>query len=258
MKKISTWLLVVGLLVITANEFYHYRHLRQHYQQSVNASPNLIFASSSRGTRKKVTLPDGSIVWLNAASSLLYPADMATGDRTVELFGEAFFDVVRESSHPFKVKAREMSIEVWGTQFDTRNYAEEMYSRVVVVSGTIRVSYHNQSAILRSGESAEVNPTELNDRAFSIEKGLDTATAAAWTRGVLTFDDFDLRSLLRELSRSYNVDIQLEGPVSDHHFQGTLSLQEPLENVLQRLVVPYVHVTISRPSERLLIIRAKR
>lgn len=151
-----------------------------------------------------------------------------------------------------------MSIEVLGTQFNVRNYAEELYSRAFVVSGAIRVSYHSQMTVLHSGEEVKVDPSDLNDHAFAISRELDTAAAVAWTRGVLTFDDLDLRSLLRELSRSYNVEIQLEAPVSDHRFQGTFSLQESLESVLQRLVIPYMHVTISRPSKQQLIIRAKR
>ena len=78
--------------------------------------------------------------------------------------------------------------------------------------------------------------------------------AAGWTRGVLTFTDADLRSLLRELSREYNVDIELNGSVSDHRFQGTLSLKEPLEEVIDRLIVPYAHVSVSRSDKKRLII----
>jgi ferric-dicitrate binding protein FerR (iron transport regulator) len=257
MKKISTWLLFVGLLVIGTSEIYHYTYVRQHYQQSATASANFKFASSLRGQQKKVSLPDGSTVWLNASSTLRYSANMTSGDRVVELFGEAYFDVASKPFQPFKVQAREMMIDVLGTQFNVRNYTDENCTRAAVVTGAIRISYHDQTATLRSGEEVDIDPTELDRQAFTVRKGMDTAAAAAWMRGLLTIDDLDLRGLLLELSRSYNVDIQFNGPVSNHRFQGTFSLQEPLEAVLQRVVVPHVHVTILRPSPQLLIISAK-
>ncbi|MDO6433314.1 FecR domain-containing protein [Flavitalea sp. BT771] len=258
MKKASFYFLIAGLLAVTADEVLYFRRLRQHYRDRVKASPTMVFVSALRGQQKTVTLPDGSTVWLNAASTLAYPVDMTDGDRTVELFGEAFFDVVAQPSHPFQVRAKEMFIEVLGTRFNVRNYPEEISSHAMVVSGNIRVSYHDQAATLHSGEAANVDPADLSGRALSLRRGVDTASAADWTKGLLTFTNVDLPGLLHDLSRAYNVDIQLIGPVSDHRFQGKLSLQEPLEEVIARLVVPYMHVTISRPGKQQLIITVNR
>lgn len=254
MKKAPILFLLLVLLAVAADEYWYFRRLRQR----AKTSPSMVFVSALRGQQKTVTLPDGSTVWLNAASTLAYPVDMADGSRTVELSGEAFFDIVAKPSSPFQVQANEMSIQVLGTRFNVRNYPEEISSRVMVISGAIQVSYHDQVTRLNSGDEVEVDPADLTHQTFNVKRGLDTASAAAWTKGLLTFTDVDLPGLLHVLSRAYNVDIQLDGPVSDHRFQGTLSLQEPLDEVIDRLVVPYTHATISRPAKQRLIITVRR
>jgi ferric-dicitrate binding protein FerR (iron transport regulator) len=183
---------------------------------------------------------------------------MDTGDRTVKVFGEAFFDVAAKSSHPFKVRAREMLVEVLGTRFNVRDYPGETYSQTFVNAGAIRVSYHDSSAILRAGEEADIDPTRLNDRAFILKQGIDTTAMTEWTKGILSFNDVDLRSLVGELSRAYDVDIELQGPIITHRFKGWISVKkEPLDQVIERLIIPYVNILISRSGKRHLTITVR-
>src|SRR4051794_10742619 len=93
MKRISIWLLATSLLVLAVYEIDSYGLLRRQYRARITASPPMLFVSALRGVRRRVLLPDGSTVWLNAASTLAYPADIASSERSVELSGEAFFDV---------------------------------------------------------------------------------------------------------------------------------------------------------------------
>ena len=143
MKKTSFYFLIAGLLVVAVDEICYVGRLRQHHRENAKTSPTMVFVSALRGQQKTLILPDGSTVWLNAASTLAYPVDMTDGARTVELSGEAFFDVAARPSHPFLVRAREMSIAVLGTRFNVRNYPEEIRSQAMVVSGAIRVSYQD-------------------------------------------------------------------------------------------------------------------
>jgi len=254
MKRFFVWFLIGSLVVVTASDVHYYAGLQHNYQVKEASSPTMVFLSALRGTQKKATLPDGTTVWLNAASSLAYPADISEGNRTVELFGEAFFDVPHQASHPFKVRARDMLIEVLGTRFDVRNYPDEIQSRVSVSAGAIRVCYHDQLATLHPGDAVAVEPAALTGKVFTFRSDEDTTAVTGWTKGLLSYKDRDLPSLVRELSRVYNVDIQLNGPVSDHRFDGTLSVQEPLEEVIERLIVPYSHARITRPASNRIVI----
>jgi ferric-dicitrate binding protein FerR (iron transport regulator) len=148
-------------------------------------------------------------------------------------------------------------IEVLGTRFNVRDYPDETYSQAFVKAGAIRVSYHDSSAILHVGEEADIDPTRLNDRAFNLKRGIDTTSMAEWTRGILSFNGVDLPNLLRELSRAYDVDIELRGPISTHRFKGSLSVKEPLDQVIERLIIPYLNVLISRSGKRQLIITVR-
>jgi len=257
MKRALIIFLVGSLLLVAVEEMRDLTQRKKRYWDMAINAPPMLFVSTARGSKKTVILPDGSTVTLNAASTLSYPATMADGSRTVELLGEGYFDVAAKSCFPFKVRAKEMMIEVLGTRFNVRSYPDEP-TTAFVTAGAVKVSCHNHTMVLHPGSEAAIGFSNLNGCALQVRNTLDTATTVAWTKGLLTFTDADLRSLLRELSRIYNVDIQLEGKVSDHRFQGSLSLQESVDQVLERLVIPYTNVTITRPDKQRLIISVNK
>lgn len=257
MKKISFWVFLSTLIYVTISDISDRKDQYRQLQRSTVPLSSTMYISTPRGASKDIVLPDGSAVSLNAGSTLSYPSNMDTGDRLVKVFGEAFFSVVTKSSHPFKVQAKEMFVEVLGTRFNVRDYPEETYSQTFVVAGAVRVSYRDSSNILHAGDEANIDPTRLDQRTFILKSGVDTAAMAEWTKGILSFSDVDLPSLLRDLSRAYDVDIVLQGPAITHRFKGLVSVKEPLDQVIERLVIPYVNVLIERRGKRRVSITVK-
>jgi len=257
MKKAATIVLVVGLLTITFLEFRHYQELRKQYPGDKTHAEDLLLVSVPRGERRKVELPDGTVAWLNASSILTYPRNMEAGERNVEVTGEAFFQVATIASRPFRVRARDMLVEVLGTSFNLRNYPEETFTRAIVSEGTIRVTHNEEQVLLRPGEEADVESCKIEGPALTMHSGVDADAASGWTRGFLEFNNTDLPTLLHELSRAYNVDIQLEGVITSNTFYGSFSLKEPLEEVIQRLDFHNLHASVRRRGEGKVILTIK-
>lgn len=252
LRRIASWLLISGLLGALFLEFYHYAILHKRYPADVQS---YLFASVPRGARSQLELPDGTKVWLNAASLLKYPANMMDGDRTVELTGEAFFDVEKNVSHPFRVKVRDVYVQVLGTRFSIRNYPEETLTKTVVVDGAVKVLHGDAEAVLHTGDQAEIDVSQIYKPAFKLEKGIDTGTVTRWTKGLLEFDNNDWTTVLQDLSRAYNVDIQCEGVVPSNKFTGSFSIEnEPLDEIIKRLDFHGLHPSIQKKGSQKVII----
>jgi ferric-dicitrate binding protein FerR (iron transport regulator) len=250
LNRIASLILVSGLLVTVFVEFRHYAVLHRRYPADIQA---YLFVSVPRGECQQVELPDGTKVWLNAASLLKYPSDMSV-DRTVELTGEAFFDVNRSTAHPFCVKAREVLVEVLGTRFDMRWYPEEITCKTAVAEGAIKVVHGEEERVLHAGDEAEVEPSQIKGSGIRVKKGLDPEILSNWTKGLLEFYNDDLTAVLQDLSRAYNVDIQFDGAIPPNRFYGSFSMKEPVEKILNRLDCPGMHIKIQRRDERKLVI----
>jgi transmembrane sensor len=154
-----------------------------------------------RGGQFQLFLPDGTRVWLNAASSLKYPVDFgASGDRKVELSGEAYFEVAHNQDRPFKVVTARQVVEVLGTHFDINAYTDEPNTKTTLLEGSVKVTGGENSAMLKPGQEAN-----LTDH-FKIAD-VDTEEAVAWKNGYFRFDDEKLETVMRKVSRWYNVDV---------------------------------------------------
>ena len=135
-----------------------------------------------------------------------------------------------------------------------RDYPDEEASRTIVTAGAVKVNYLADSIILYPGQQIDVDPTKLNTASFVARSSVDTTLANSWTEGVLTYRNINLRSLLKDLSRAYNVDLQVIGPVSDHLYGGSLPLNAPLGEVLKQIIRSYGHASIdSLNNERWVI-----
>ena len=183
-----------------------------------------------RGGQYQVTLPDGSKVWLNAATSLRFPTAFTGGDRTVELNGEAYFEIAPEKGQPFKVKVGGMEVDVLGTHFNVMAYDDEESFRTTLLSGAVRVEGGNAARILKPGEEARWDP---GPAAFSVE-AVDTDQCVAWKNGLFQFDGAPLKELMRQVARWYDIDVHYEGTI-DRHFSGYIARSAPLADVLHLL-----------------------
>ncbi|MDR1173035.1 MAG: FecR domain-containing protein [Bacteroidales bacterium] len=156
-------------------------------------------ATANRGEIKTVTLPDNSRVVLNANSTIRYPAVFATGERVVELQGEASFDVTRNPDQPFVVKTDVSTVRVLGTAFDVMAYREDRYATVSVISGKVMVDLTDGQAILEQNEQLKVNRNTGNFEKLTVDAG----KYLLWAEGKLFFHRTPLREVVNVLNRHY-------------------------------------------------------
>ncbi|MEJ2901944.1 FecR domain-containing protein [Pedobacter panaciterrae] len=193
-----------------------------------NAAPNTI--ETPRGGQYQVVLPDGSKVFLNAASSLTYPISfVALRERRVELKGEAYFEVAKDKSHPFIVKTQNQEIKVLGTHFNINSYADEPLTKTTLVEGSVLVKASGIQQILKPGSQA-INGY---DGLRIVEANMDEVLA--WKNGYFMFDSESIESVMRKISRWYNIDVAFKGNVSKDKFGGTVSRFANVSQVLRKL-----------------------
>jgi len=201
---------------------------------AANLATNTI--STPRGGQYQLVLPDGTQVWLNAASSLTFPVRFSNSQREVMLQGEAYFEVSKKKNHPFKVVTNHQTVKVLGTHFNINDYLDEPLSKVTLLEGSVQVAtnaYLNK-ATLKPGQQAAVQ-WRNNTQTISVSN-VDTEESIAWKNGYFQFDDEPLESVLRKISRWYNVDISYEKDSYDKiSFSGTLSKYSDVKNILRKI-----------------------
>ncbi|WP_158286630.1 FecR family protein [Chitinophaga sp. S165] len=196
--------------------------------------------TTPRGGQYRLTLSDGTIVWLNAASSLRYPVVFAGPTRHVELTGEAYFEVKPDELKPFIVKTAASQVKVLGTAFNLNTYADEPDQRITLVHGSVEISRDNARQRLKPGEQAQIN----NAGQIHVMAASDIESVTAWKEGSFVFRDSPIGPLLRQLARWYNINITIEQPVTQK-FTVDISRTESLSQVLQLLeMTGGVHFTI--------------
>ena len=186
--------------------------------------------STPRGGQYLLILADGSKVWLNAASSLRFPASFSGKERKVELLGEAYFEVAKNAAMPFKVKTNGMEVEVLGTHFNINSYEDESAIRTTLLEGSIKINNHGNSSLLKPGEQAALN----KKGEIKIINHANVEEAIAWKEGKFQFDKADIHAVMRQIARWYDVDVAYQGSVSSH-FGGTISRNVNLSQVLNML-----------------------
>ncbi len=168
--------------------------------------PGLRTLKTPRGMDLKIILPDGSEVWLNAESSLVFPTAF-TNTRYVELVGEAYFKVAKDEQKPFIVSTDKMNVKVLGTEFNFRHYDTEQ-TQVALVNGSVEVLGADDSLsniVLRPGEAANID----DDGNISVHS-VSTYAVNQWTKGFFYFQDKTLEIALQEIGRWYNVSVLFE------------------------------------------------
>lgn len=207
----------------------------QYYQQGTVTAVNYNTLSTPRGGQFQIILPDGTKVWLNAASSLRYPTAFTGGERKVEITGEAYFEVAKNAAMPFRVKiSNEATVEVLGTHFNINAYADEAAIRATLLEGKIKV----MDVVLSPGEQAQIT-TDIN-----ILRHVDTSAVMAWRYGLFNFEGQNLKEVMRQLSRWYDIEVIYEGTVPDIVFGGKMLRNINLSQLLKVLEDAEVHFTL--------------
>lgn len=188
--------------------------------------------SVPRGGQYNVVLPDGTRVWLNAASALKFPVAFTGADRIVELSGEAYFEVAKMAAKPFKVVVpQNLTVQVLGTHFNISAYADEAAIATTLLEGKVLVKAPGSSKELAPGQAALYTQNK-NDLLI---KTADTAVAVAWKNGAFKLSNTSVNEVLRQISRWYDVDIVFNSGNPESHITGTISRQMSLSNLLKGL-----------------------
>jgi hypothetical protein len=192
------------------------------------------------GKRKKIVLSDGTKVWLNSGSKLVFPVSFKGDKREVFLEGEAIFEVAHNSEKPFFVKATNYNIKVLGTVFSVSNYTEDKDIETVLESGSVQINYKNND-LFSATNSLEIVPGNLatyskENKSLKV-KTVDTEKYFAWRDGIFIFRNDSLASIMKKLSRYYDYRIIIKDKkLAEHTFSGYLDVNEDINHVMKTIM----------------------
>ncbi|MBC8984945.1 FecR family protein [Pedobacter sp. N36a] len=228
----------------TKDGFLVYKPVAQQLQSQIKGSNVLM---TPKGGQYKIMLPDGTKVWMNAASTLTFPLTFDGRVRMVELAGEAYFEVAKDKSKAFKVRSLQQEVEVYGTHFNINSYPEEAKVVTTLLEGSVGVTdlKSGKHLMLKPGQQALLTNTNTNNnadaKASANGNSLSLAPAQleealAWKEGYFLFEHEELGSIMRKLSRWYNIEIQFKNEeLKSVRFAGTVDRFQNLADVLRML-----------------------
>ncbi|MBV8256117.1 MAG: FecR domain-containing protein [Chitinophaga sp.] len=202
------------------------------YTASTNTTaPVYNTLSTAPGETYTLSLADGSRVWLNAASSIHFPASFSGKERHISLEGEAYFEVAANPQQPFRITVQNTTIDVLGTSLNINAYTDEQHISTTLLQGSVKVSSNTESMLLTPGQQSQV------DNAGKMRKldHINTAEIIAWKEGLFQFENTDLNTVLRQFAHWYNVEIVYEGHIKPRKFFGIINRNSSLMNVLKML-----------------------
>ncbi|MRG43568.1 DUF4974 domain-containing protein [Chitinophaga sp. SYP-B3965] len=205
------------------------------HDDNITVSYNTL--TTPRGGQFRITLPDGTRVWMNAVSSLRFPTAFTGKERNVEVTGEAYFEVTQDAGKPFIVQINNQTkVEVLGTHFNVNAYTDEAALETTLLEGRVRV----QGTILQPGQQARVT----TDGAVKVVKDVNVDQVVAWKNGAFNFEDKTLPEVMRQLARWYDVQVVYEGKIPDIVFSGEMGRGLSLSQCLTILEKMNVHFRV--------------
>jgi ferric-dicitrate binding protein FerR (iron transport regulator) len=203
-KRLILAMAVVVIALVAGVGWFMTRPLSK---QPLAAIKGLAKKMTGRSEYRYMLLPDSTQVWLNAASTLEYPQQFATGKREVYLTGEAYFDVKHADKQPFLIHTGKVTTMVLGTAFNINAYPGRENIIVSVSRGKVRVNYNEKEmAVLTQGQQVKVSNTSNT----VVQKKMAITEAAPWQQGNLQYDDETIRDIVADLERNYDVTIQVQ------------------------------------------------
>lgn len=191
--------------------------------------------TTARGNQYQLVLPDGTKVWLNASSSVRFPTAFTGAERRVQMTGEGYFAVAKDARHPFIVDFNHTEVKVLGTEFNIMAYSDETADQTTLVEGRIGVGNGSEERILEPGKAALVRDGHI------IVQQPDIDDVTAWKYGLISFNHVNLHTVMRQISRWYNVDVRYQGEVPDRKFGGVIDRKVNLSVILDFLQSMGVH-----------------
>lgn len=203
--------------------------------------------STPRGGTYKLILADGTTVILNAMSSITYPTAFIGKERKVTLVGEAYFFVAHNAEKPFKVVSGHQTVQVLGTQFNVNAYQDEPAITTTLVSGKVRISNDvNETTYLKPGQQAKITTAGLSISTVDVNE------AVAWKDGIFHFNNADIPTVMRTLSRWYDVSIEYQGSPTNRRFTGDIYTDIPISKALA--IISYLKIRFKVQDKKIIVI----
>jgi ferric-dicitrate binding protein FerR (iron transport regulator) len=196
--------------------------------------------TTTKGRYYQLILPDGSGVWLNAASSITYPVAFTGSSREVSITGEVYFEVAKDKSRPFRVTANEVQVEVLGTHFNINGYTNESNTSITLLEGSVKVSGNKakyQPLILAPGQQARIGGQGLE-----LVPKANIDEVMAWKNGTFSYQDADIQTVMRQMERWYDIEVKFEGRIPADRFTGKVPRSANLSQVLRILKLSDVNI----------------
>ncbi len=211
---------------------------------SIDETPTIHTLFTPVGGQYQVKLPDGTRVWLNAATTLKYPSRFSTNERRVEVDGEAYFEVAKNEKQPFHVMLSDSSkITVLGTHFNVMAYNNEKAKEITLLEGSVSINTRNQTDKLEPGTQATIMNNSITK-----QKGVDTEEIIGWKNGLFVFHDTPIESIMHQVERWYDAKVVYRGQITQQ-FNATIFRSEPLSKLLHLLELNgYVHFKIENKT----------
>lgn len=197
--------------------------------------------TTPKGGQFHIVLPDGTGVWLNAASSLRFPTAFTGKQRNVEITGEVYFEVAHNKQMPFIVTNGLTEITVLGTHFNVMAYDDEKIMRTTLLEGAVKVARGAKEKLLAPGQQARISAATGSMR---VVDDVDTEKELSWKNGYFQFEDESLESIMRQVSRWYDVDVTYEGNSRGENFTGRLPRNSNASSVMKILALSGVKFRI--------------
>ena len=218
------------------------------YSATAGAPTTVLYntLSTPAGGQYQVTLADGTRVWLNALSKLQFPNAFTGKDRTVDLTGEAYFEIAKDKSRPFMVRVNGVQVQVLGTSFNVNAYTDESGISTTLLEGAVRLVKGEVAVLLKPGQQGVTGATDAGAgkniavSGFSIHKA-DIDQVMAWKNGFFSWDAADVHTVMRQISRWYGVEVRYEGTPTTALFGGEIGRDLTLTQVLTGLSKSKVH-----------------
>lgn len=203
--------------------------------------PNFNILTTPAGGQFNLILPDGSKVWLNASSSIKFPVDFSKAERKVYLTGEGYFEISKNKLKPFHVHFGGQTIKVLGTHFNVNTYTDEPVSTTTLLEGKIQIFNQVSTSVLVPGQQAS-----LKDNEKILIKNVDAEREIAWKNGVFEFKANDIKFIMRQLSRWYDVQVIYQGELPKDLFTGKIRRNMRLSDALKILSNQNIHFKIQK------------
>ena len=213
-------------------------HIAYNTTATGNAAPIYNTMTTPRGGKYDLQLADGTKVWLNASSSISYPIAFSGTERRVTITGEVYFEVAKNKAMPFKINVNgQEEVQVLGTHFNIMAYSDEASVKTTLLEGSVKIIKNKMTGMLKPGQQAQL----ATDGKLSITDDTDINAVMAWKNGQTLFVNEDIKTIMRRVSRWYDIDVEYQGDMPGRLFTGGISRESNLSVLLKVLELNKIH-----------------